>query len=391
MNRPVWITGIGVVSAAGLGVAALEQLITQGGSALSRSPDDSRWLGRAPDPPPSAATRRLDRAARLFVAAAEEAWRSAGLEDAMLTRERVAVLEGSSLGPMSEVLGDLRRGRFPCPSALLRCMTGAGGSVFGQLHGITGPVLHLSSGSVSAACAVAQGWERIRSGELDVVVAGGAECPLAEEIIATFAAAGLLAPGDESEPGCRPFDAARAGTVLGEGAGVLVLEAAPHAVRRLARPRAILLRAGTATECGGGMLAPRADGEGILRVVRAVCGMPKARPGWIKSHGTGTRLNDTAEARGLWQAFGPDLAEIPITALKPTLGHTLGASAALEAVASVVALGAGVVPPTHGLTCLDQELGPLRVPTVSTPAPAGPALLLSQSFGGRAAALLIAA
>jgi 3-oxoacyl-(acyl-carrier-protein) synthase len=390
-DREVWVTGLGTMSAAGVDAAALYRTMLAERCALTRDAGAGRWLGRAPDPPRAGDLRRLDRAARLFYISASEAWGSAGLHHAPPDPNRVAVLEGSSLGPLSDVLATMRNGQPVNPSTLIRCMTGAGGVQFGQSRGITGPVLHLSSGSVSAACAIADGWARIRRGEQDVVVAGGAECPLAEEIVTAFGSAAILAPAEAAESGCRPFDAHRSGTVLGEGAGVLILEAAEHARRRGAAPRAVLEGVGGWTESGTTMVAPRADGEGIYRAVAEACGERMPALGWIKAHGTGTRLNDSAEIAGLRRALGSGIATIPLTALKPIFGHALGASSALEAVAAILALEGGFVPPTLGTREVDPALGPLAVADRRAQVATRRALLLSQSFGGRAAALLLAA
>ena len=392
MTREVWITGVGVISAAGIGTARLAAALECGVSALSEEPAVQGWTGHAPDPPASRTARRLDRSARFFLCAGEEAWRDSGLDHTTLDPERVAVLEGSSLGPLSDLLLDLRAGRGARASSLIRCMTGAGGSVLAQQLRVTGPVLHLSAGSVSAACAIADGWNRVRSGEIDIAVVGGSECPLAPEVLQSFAAAGVLAHGTGQAALCRPFDAGRTGTALGEGAGVLILEDADHARRRKAHPRGILLGAATATEVSDSLVAPDPRGSGVQRAVARVLGpLAIERIGWVKAHGTGTRLNDAAEIRGLGAVFGRRMEEMPVTAFKPALGHTLGASGAVEAVAALLCLEAGFVPAILGLETIDPDLGALRIPRTRITAPPGPAVLLSQSFGGRCGALLVAA
>lgn len=387
-----WITGFGVLSALGRGEASLR-------AALGREPGgvrpdaalDGRPAGCCPEPLDERATRRLDRTARLFVAAAEDAWRQAGLAGGAPPDTRVAVLEGSSAGAVPgliECLGDPHH-RHRGPSALVRFMTGAGSAFFAQAHGLDGPVHSLAAGSISSACALGEAWEMLRAGRVDLVVAGGAEAPLTAEILRVFAEAGLLAPGmAEDAPGCRPFDTARAGTVLGEGAAVFVLETETHARARHAVPRATLLGYGVAGERGS-MTAPDPTGAGVAAAItRARSTAPEA-PAWIKAHGTGTRLGDLAEMNGLAVAFGAALRELPVTSLKPRLGHALGASGALEAAVALAALDARVVPPTLNTRDIDPALPPCRVATEPLQAGRGPALLVSEGFGGRAAALLL--
>lgn len=387
----VWITGLGAHTAAGAGAAALRTALTH---KTPRASADSilggQWVARAPDPVVDRATGRLDRSGQFFVVAAREAWQHADLDRATLDPDRIAVIEGSSLGPMSDLL-TIERERvqddFPAkvsPRHLVRMMSGAGGTLFAQEIGAHGAVFALSAGSTSGAMAIAEGWAKVRSGQADVVVVGGADAPLDPEIIALFRTAGLLAPSSADAP-CRPFDVSRCGTMLGEGAGVVVLEGAAHARRRGAIPFAILEGTGVSGE-DGSMTAPDAAGGGILRAARlALTGTNPGRIGWIKAHGTGTRLNDAAECRGLDGA----LAGVPASSLKPLLGHCLGASGAVELVAAVLALGAGVIPPTLTTTEVDPALGSRRIvldlETLLRPA----ALLLSQSLGGRCAALVV--
>ena len=392
-REEIWVTGIGVVSAAGIGVPALAALIADGRGAVGPLPAPSRWSGGAcPTPEASRMTRRLERSALLFATAAEEAWQCAGLASAPPDPSRCDVLEGSSLGPLVELVARARaqpgRDWVGHPSDLVRFMTGAGGAAFAHAHGIEGAVFSLSAGSVSAAVAIVEAVERLRGGRADVVVAGGAECPLDETVIASFAAGGVLADPQDGG-GCRPFDPARTGTVLGEGAGALVLENARHARRRGAVPLAAIVGTGLCCESYG-VVGPDPRGRGVTAAARdAMRGLAGSSLGWIKTHGTGTRLNDAAECLGLLALLGSGLAEVPLTSLKPALGHTLGACAAVETVAAIVALHQGMVPPTLNTRRLDPDL-PRCTLALEPLAPRGPAvLLLAESFGGRCAAWTI--
>ncbi|HEU5303908.1 MAG TPA: beta-ketoacyl synthase N-terminal-like domain-containing protein [Gemmatimonadales bacterium] len=392
----VWVTGIGAISTAGLGAAALGRLIMLGRTGVRPMPHLGCFPAAPAEPPPShAAARHLDRSARFFLHAAEEAWQDAGLQAGDHEPARCAVLEGSSLGPLADLLAEhteqLARParRTARPSRLIRYMSGAGGAAFAQLHEVRGPVFHLSAGSVSAACAIAEGVAKVVTGGMDVVVAGGAECPLHPDVLASFAAAGILGSDKCGGAPCRPFDRLRSGTVLGEGAGALILESPGHARRRGARPRAIVAGIGMSCESYS-MTSPDPAGAGVAVAAQAALGnRPPGSVGWIKTHGTGTRLNDAAECRGLARVFGELLIEIPLTSLKPAVGHCLGASAAVEAVAAVLALELGLVPPTLGSEESDPELPPHRLALSAHPSRSASALLLAESFGGRCAALVL--
>jgi len=391
MRDGVWVTGIGAVSAAGIGVAPLGALLFGGRSAVRPVGSlDCRPAGVAPTPPRHPAGRHLDRSARFFLQAGEEAFHDAGLEDGHFDPRRCGVLEGSSLGPLADLLTEHaeQRETAPRPSRLVRYMPGAGGAALAQLHGVRGPVLHLSAGSVSAAYAIAEGVEKIRSGRLDLVIAGGAECPLHPEVLVSFEAAGILRRRDSGDAPCRPFDVRREVTVLGEGAGVLVLESAEHARRRGAWPRAVIRGYGMSCESYS-MTSPDPSGAGVADAAREALSGLRGELGWIKTHGTGTRLNDAAECRGLATLFGEMLPEIPLTSLKPALGHCLGASAAVEAVGAVLAVEQGIIPPTLDSEQPDPDMPPHRVATLGCKPAADSVLLLAESFGGRCAALTL--
>ena len=417
-TREVWITGCGAVTAAGTGTPALEAALYADRLLVEPEGAAAFPVARAPELPASRQVRRLDRSARLFLAAATEAWEDAGLPDTAPHPCRCAVIEGSSLGPMCELIeesekaaarngaalqGPARRGR---PFDLVRFMTGAGGAFFAQERGVAGPVLHVSCGSVSSASAIGEAAHWVASGRADLVVAGGAESPLHPDVIELFRAAGILACRDGEPAECLPFDERRCGTWLGEGAGVLVLESAERAVARGRAPHAVLSGYGMACEPHS-MTAPDPAGSGLAAAVRGAlgCGLPDgsrqadgtrlpasaAGIGWIKAHATGTQQGDAAECRGLSAALGPMFGDLPITGLKPLLGHCLGASGAVEAVAAVLALRRGLIPATLGTGRIDPDLPACRVATHSIPLEAPGALLLSESFGGRAAALVLRA
>jgi 3-oxoacyl-[acyl-carrier-protein] synthase II len=250
-------------------------------------------------------------------------------------------------------------------------------------------VLYLSAGSVSSSCAIVDGLEKITAGLVDVVVAGGAECPLHPDVIESFRVAGVLAAPRDGDPVCCPFDDRRTGTVLGEGAGVLVLESAEHAARRGARSHGVVTGFGFSRETYS-MIRPEPTGAGVIEAARlALGGVPLEEIGWIKAHGTGTKINDAAECRGLAALFGSRLPGTPIASLKPMLGHCLGASGAVETVAALLALECGMIPPTLGTSRVDPALPSCSVATRAEPSEKTRTLILAESFAGRCAAIAI--
>jgi 3-oxoacyl-(acyl-carrier-protein) synthase len=395
MERGVWITGLGADTAAGVGTGRLLEALLAGNTGVRPLSDlEGLPAARVPETPNGAASRRLDRSAALFLAAAEEAWQDAGLPHGAIDLERCGVVEGSCLGPLADALTTLRarvgNGKEALrPTGLVRFMTGAGGAAFAHIHRLRGPVLHVSAGSVSSSCAIGEALEKISAGLLDVVLAGGADCPLQPDVIETFRTAGILAAPRNGDPVCCPFDARRSGTVLGEGAGVLVLEAPNHAIRRGARPRGIVTGFGLSRETFS-MIRPDPTGAGVADAARrALAGVPCEEVGWIKAHGTGTKINDAAECEGLAALLGNRLPCAPISSLKPMLGHCLGASGAIEAVAAVLALERGIIPATLGTAQIDPSLPVCTVATRVERSSARRVLILAESFAGRCAAVAV--
>lgn len=395
-SSAVWITGYGAITAAGPTCTHLDDAIQAGRSTVRAFPEfGGVHCAAVEDIPNCRHQRHLDRSARLFVSAAEEAWRSAGLDAVPRSNsDRFAVFEGTSLGPLTAWLRtheyELTSGREARvkPHEILQQMPGLASTSFAQAHGICGPVLQITAGSISAACAIGEGYQRILSGTVDVVVVGGSESPIHSSIVARFVAAGLLFPAPAGVSPCRPFDRTRRSTVLGEGAGVLILESEKHALGRGAIPFAAVTGFGIASETWS-LIAPDPSGIGVLRATRQAIANNGVELGWIKAHGTGTRAGDAAEYHGLASVFERHLQAVPITSFKPLIGHCLGASGAVETVAAILAMKHGMVPATLGTTEVDPAFPLCDIVLESRTCVRRSALLLSQSFGGRCAALRI--
>jgi 3-oxoacyl-[acyl-carrier-protein] synthase II len=248
---------------------------------------------------------------------------------------------------------------------------------------VSAPSLACASGNV--ALGLALDW--IRAGRCDSVLAGGVDV-LNDFVVAGFASLKALDPLP-----CRPFDRARRGLNLGEGACYLIVEAEPHARARGARIRAFLNGYGVRTDAVH-MTGPDPTGSGAARAMRAAladAGVAPEHIGFVSAHGTGTVFNDLMEAKALTQVFGTRIATTPIHSAKSAIGHTLGAAAALEAALCVRTLESGLLPPTVGLIELDPEIG-LDV-VHKTPRAAYPRAVLSTAsgFGGTNAAIVLSA
>ncbi len=218
--------------------------------------------------------------------------------------------------------------------------------------GLRGPVDSCSSACASGALALAAALDALRSGRVEVAVAGGADalCHL------TFAGFNSLRAVDERS--CRPFRTDRAGLNLGEGAGILILEPVGRALARGQRPLAILAGAGASCDAHH-MTAPHPEGEGASRAIIAAladAGLAPEAIGFVNVHGTGTPLNDQAESRALHKVFGPRAKMLPITSTKGVVGHLLGSSGAIEAVATVLSVHHQAVTPTPGAGEVDPAL-----------------------------------
>ena len=394
MPPRVVITGLGVVSALGADVAALAAGLVDGRCGigpLTLFPHRGRCGlaaevpeavgGRAADLPVATA-RRLSRPDRFALAAAREACRNAGLEPAL--RRPAALYVGATTGGMFETEEIYRRRRAGAErrfrlSRLLGTPLGTSAAAVSQALGIHGPQATVSTACSSSALAIVLAAEAIGRGEARVALALGTDglCRL------TYAGFDALQAMDPE--GCRPFDRARQGLSLGEGAGALVLEDADHARARGARPHAALLGWGTATDAHH-VTAPHPEGAGALAALRAALASARLAPeavDYVNAHGTGTPQNDAVEIAVLRAALGRRVTRIPISSTKSQVGHCLGAAGAIEAVVTVLALAEGVVPATVTLREPDPDWADLDL--VRDPgrrAPLGAALTSSYGFGG---------
>ncbi|MFZ6992062.1 beta-ketoacyl-[acyl-carrier-protein] synthase family protein [Curtobacterium sp. RRHDQ66] len=401
------ITGSGAVSPFGHGVAPLWDALVAGRSGVrtlerqgdlwaqvpirigaDAALDAEGALGRV-------RARRLDRSQQLALVAAAEAWADAGTPD--VDPDRLAVVVGTGIGGIETLLDahdELGRNgaRRVSPRTVPMLMAnGAAAQISIELDARAGAYTTVSA-CASGAEAIALGARLIRSGEADVVVAGGAEAAVTPVTMASFAQSQALAKPDGDDPTTlsRPFDADRRGFVLGEGSGLVVLERADHAAARRARVRARLAGWGITSDAFH-ITAPRSDGSGqeraMLQALR-MAGLQGTDVDHVNAHATGTPVGDTSEAAAITRVVGADAV---VTAPKSAIGHMFGAAGAVETILTIRALETGIAPPTLNLERLDPEIDLDVVSGVARKVRMRAALNNSFGFGGQNASLLLTA
>lgn len=404
--RRVVITGRGGVSALGIGVPALWEGLAAGRSGIRRVTvcDTSRLNNPvAAELPTFEPTDYLtpeqallvDRSTALALAAAAEAWAEAGLDLTDEQRERAGVMIGTGLGGATwqdegyRALYELKLPRFH-PFTIPRIMHNASASHISMKYGLQGPTLCISTACASASHAVGEAAEMIRSGRADIVLAGGADAPLAPGVIKAWEGMRVLAPaGDDPSAACRPFSKDRQGLVLGEGAGVVILEERERAMRRGAVIHGELAGYG-ATADAAHITAP-----GVVSPVRAIrqameqAGVTTDQVDYVNAHGTATRLNDATETTVIKRVFGDRARTLAISSTKSMHGHMMGASGAIELLATLMAIERGIVPPTINYRQPDPECDLDYVPNKAREMKVDVAISNSFAFGGLNAVLVV--
>lgn len=364
------VTGLGVLAPLGHGVEELFANLAAGRSGIGplRLPEAERLrspIGASVQFDDSlhfrpSQLRLLDRVSQFALVAASQAIADAGLNFAVEQRDRCGVYVGNSVGGAATTdsgyqAAYAQRSNRIQPYSVLAAMANAPASWIGIQHGLEGPNLTYSTACSSSAVALGEAARRIQFGDADIMVAGGAEAPLAFGVLLAWDALRVLAVVDPVNPthSCRPFSGNRTGLVLGEGAAFLVLEQWEHAVRRGARIRAELSGYGLATDVGH-ISRPSVDGQ--ARAMRAALRSADLHPDqidYVNAHGTGTLQNDAVETAALKEVFGPRAHTLPVSSTKSAHGHLLGAAGALEFVIAIAAMERSVLPPTMHLNVSD--------------------------------------
>lgn len=408
-SNAVAVTGVGAVSGLGWGAGPLWDGLRAGRSAIGpfqrfdHSPHRTHIAAEAAGKPPADLVRqvagwdRLSLADQFAVAATVEAVRQAGLSIPFDEETEAGVFFGSSTGGMWEgeaffrdFVRDRRRSRL---RDLVSFQVNAPGDALARHLAVAGPVRTISSACASGALALGAALEALRSGTVDVALAGGSDslCQL------TYAGFNALRSVDDKP--CRPFRAERAGMSFGEGAAVLVLEPLERALARGATPLAVFSGAGASCDAHH-MTAPDPSGNGAAAALEAAlrdAEMDPAEIDFVNAHGTGTPLNDAAEWNAIRRVFGERAPELPVVATKALLGHLLGTSGAIEAIATVLCLSHGELHPVPSCEAPEvsaegepaEEIGAALVLDRPLPLPeARAAISTSLAFGGSNAALV---
>ncbi len=400
MKTPVVITGLGTISALGHGVDQFWKALCNGESGirtLTCLPLESLRIKIGAEIPAyephdffsNDEIRLMDRFSQLAVISAREAAADAGIstEDLMDAACIIGTGCGGRVADDESFQRLYKQGKTRGhPLTVPLVMANAAASQVSMHLGITGPVFVVSSACSSSAHAVGQATAMIRSGLVDVAVAGGTDAPFTYGTLKPWEALRVM-----SSDTCRPFCKDRSGMVLGEGAGAVVLESLEHAKKRGARIYAELAGCGMSADAGH-ITDPSSDGA--ARAIKAALDDAAMNPGdvdYVNAHGTGTKVNDVSETQALHQVFGEHAAQLMVSGTKSMHGHPLGAAGALELVATVLAIKNGIVPPTANFTEAGEGCDLDYVPNQAREKRIKSAVSNSFAFGGLNAVLAIRA
>lgn len=376
-ERRVAITGAGIVSPLGHGLAAFHAALCDARAGIRRLPEDVTQgsgvqVGALVDWNPApmfkeAEAANLDRASQFALAAAAQALTSSGLNTE--GSDRIGVYWGTGLGGAQTLESAYKQvygaGEWRLrPLTVVMGMNNAAGSNVAVRHKLRGPFANFATACSSSAMALGEAMRVIQSGRADAMVAGGSEALLTPGTLAAWQALRTLAPSDGSDPAasCKPFDKRRAGLVLGEGAAAFVLEEESRARARGAPILAFLT--GYGNSCDAAHMS-RPDRDGQMRAMRealAESALPAGAIGYINAHGTATAVGDVVEAEAINQVFGAAAAEIPVSSTKSLHGHLLGGAGALEFAAALLPILRGALPPTAFLEQPDPACKLRHVP-----------------------------
>jgi 3-oxoacyl-[acyl-carrier-protein] synthase II len=385
MSGRVAITGVGAVTPLGVGAAALSERWAAGESGIEEG------LGRCSDFEPTdhltrRQVRRTDRFTQLALVAAAEAIAQAGLDEVTYDRVELGCVMGTGIGGLSTIesehvtLREKGQGAVS-PHCVPQMMANSAAGALAIEHELRGQCYGTVSACAAGAHAIGVAARMVEHGDAIACVAGGSEAAITDLAIAAFAEMGATSPTGVS----RPFDRRRDGFVMGEGAGVMVLEDAETAETRGAEILGYLTGYG-ATADAHHMTAPEPSGDGAARAIRKALADAEVDPGdlaYVNAHGTSTPLNDRSETEALKNALGEHAPEIPTSSTKSAIGHLLGAAGAVEAIATLGALRAKTAPPTLNYEEPDEGLDLDYVPgeSKSMALNGHPPIGISNSFG----------
>ncbi len=320
------------------------------------------------------AAKRYDRSTLFGLVATEEAIKDSSLDLETEDMRRIGVVIGSGIGGIQsftqEVTGFVEGGYIPRHSPLLttRVVTDTTSGVVSIRYGFRGPNYSVSSACATSIHAIICACQQIQLGKADVVITGGTEAPISTASVGSFGNARALSTNNDSyKTASRPFDATRDGFVLGEGAGILILESYEHAIARGARIYAEIAGYGSTADAYH-ITAPHPEGRGAAEAMRDAlddAGLSTSEIDYINVHGTSTQLGDVPELNAIRRVFGEDALRLNISSTKSMTGHLLGAAGAVESLVCIHAMNAGIVPPTINFTTPDPKIDPALNLTVN--------------------------
>lgn len=413
MQERIVITGVGAISPLGLTAPESWQNAVKGVSGVGPITlfDASDYMVqiacevkgfRPEDYLPAREARRRDRFEQLAAAAAQEALAQSGLEINEKTAPRTGVFISSAIGGIKSMQDGIiviqeEGPRRVSPFLIPMLMSNGGAGMIGIDQGIQGPSLSIASACASGADGIGMAWIMLRAGLMDAALAGASEATITQIGVAAFDRLGAMSRRNEKVDGAyatpQPFDKERDGLVMGEGAGVLVLERESHARARGAEILAEL--AGYAANADAyHITAPSETGAGgsrALRMALETAGVNPEDVDYINAHGTATPLNDLSETRAIKAAFGQLAYNIPISSTKSMTGHMMGATGALEAIFCVQAVRENIIPPTINYHTPDPECDLDYVPNQAREKPVKVAVSNAFGFGGHNAVLVVKA
>lgn len=405
----VVITGTGVITPVGNNVPDTWSAILAGKSGLGdftftdrgdhasggvceiKDFDPAEVLGRRD-------ARRRDRYQQLATVAANEAMSQSGLKIDDDNRERIGIYLGTGVGGIQtlvdqeHIVMDPERGlRRLSPFGITMIMPNGAGGMLAIDYGIHGPSPTITTACAAGADAIGHAFQAVRRGELEAVLTGGAECVLTSVAIGGFERAGATSSKSENTP--QPFDKNRDGLIVGEGAGMLVIESLEHAQARGATILGEIVGYGQTTDAFH-ITAPAEGGEGASRAIQkalADAGLEAADVDYISAHGTATPLNDHYETMAIKSALGERAYDVAISSTKSMTGHIMGATGAIESVFCTLAIQQNIAPPTINYETPDPDCDLDYVPNQSRPMPIKVALNNAFGFGGHNAVLVFKA
>jgi nodulation protein E len=396
--RRVVITGLGAISALGRNAREFWCALSEGRSGIAPIETVDRTKLRFHNGAEVHGYRQceyfepkqtdyIDRFAQFAVIAAREAVSDAGIEWDAATRESAAVVTGSCVGGQgTEDAGFVelyQHGRARVsPFTVPRIMANAGASNISMEYGITGPAYTISTACSSSNHAIGQAFWMVRSGGAEIAITGGSEAIFSMGFLKAWEAMRVVSPDT-----CRPFSKDRSGMILGEGGAMLVLEPLERALARGARIYAELAGFGMSSDASH---ITQPSSEGAARAMSAAlrdAAIPPGEVGYINAHGTATQVNDPTETAAIRSVFGCHAGQLAVSSTKSMHGHALGAAGALEAVAAILALHHGILPPTANYREADPACDLDVIPNQARPSDTEFALSNSFAFGGLNAVL----